>query len=216
MTQSSLWQNQHAAGDFTELCNALYQREINLIAKGNFTSAQAVQVRLKSLPYYINRTAHAMTAAAESNANPLNIDNQNASWWAKQTKKMPLNGQDDKEGIINSLAWYVTNDIQLGLVVPVLINDHLIVDCIDRIDVEKKRLRTNVGGWFELSETAIRQPEYNLSKRLLKPNKRVMISACAGHCWQGNNISQPIIPSLRELLLSCSINWQNFSKIRAI
>lgn len=215
MAQSSLWQIHTDTGNFAELCNALYQREITTIANEQFSTAQAVQVRLKSLPYYISRTAHAMTQVVEDNKSPLSLDYQNANWSAKQSKKMPLAGQEttvERESIIE---WYLQDVIAVGLVVPVLLTDHIILDCIDRIDLDKCRIRTNVGGWFSLSKDDITR-EVQGNKRLLKPNKKIMTSACIGQCWQGNVQQRPIIPSLRELLLSCSINWQNFTKTHTI
>ncbi|WP_019026311.1 hypothetical protein [Colwellia piezophila] len=216
MTQSSLWQTHTEAGDFAELCNALYQREINLIAKGNFTRVEAVQARLKSVSYYINRTAHAMTQVMAQGASPLQLDNQNASWSTKQSSKLPLTGQETQLELERAFSWYLQGNIDVGLVVPVLLADHIIIDCIDRIDLEKQRLRTNVGGWFSLNANEFTNKQPGLNKRLLKPNKRIMASACAGHSWQGNSKQLPIVPSLRELLLSCSINWQNFKKPLAI
>jgi len=218
MSQSSLWQIPADTGDFAELCNGLYQREISIIAKGNFASAQAVQRRLESLSYYINRTAHAMTQVMAQGNSPLLLDSQNASWSAKQSKKMPMSGQEADQDNLNAFAWYLQEGICVGLVVPVLLVDHIIIDCIDRIDLDNQRLHTNVGGWFSLTsdiDDAI-TPSHCVSKRLLKPNKKIMVSACAGHCWQGNTRQIPVIPSLRELLLSCAINWKNFKKPLAI
>jgi len=209
MSQSSLWQAQAGNYDFAELCNGLYQREIKLLAKGNFASAQAVQVRLKSLSYYITRTAHSMMQVALQDKSPLHLDCQNGSWSAKQSKIMPLSGQDiHQDGDV--FSWYLAKNVSIGLVVPVQIEQHIMLDCIDRLDFDKQRLRTNVGGWFYLRPQDTGSAV--IGKRLLKPNKKVMLAACAGHCWQGNNKLMPIIPSLRELLLSCSINWQNFKK----
>lgn len=216
MTQSSLWQTHTETGDFAELCNALYQREIKLIAKDNFTSVEAVQARLKSVSYYINRTAHAMTQVMAQGSSPLQLDSQNASWSTKQSRKLPLTGQETPLEQERVFSWYLQGNIGVGLVVPVLLADHIIIDCIDRIDLEKQRLRTNVGGWFSLNANEVSNKQAGLNKRLLKPNKRVMASACAGHSWQGNSKQLPIVPSLRELLLSCSINWQNFKKPLAI
>lgn len=212
MSQTSLWQTQTGNNDFAELCNGLYQREIKLIAKGDFASAQAVQVRLQSLSYYITRTAHSMTQVIAQGKSPLQLDCQNASWSAKQSKQMPLVGQNIKQANGNDevLAWYLATNIQIGLVVPVQLGQYIMLDCIDRLDLDTLRLRTNVAGWFSLVPEPLKETTSN--KRLLKPNKKVMLAACAGHCWQGNNKLMPIIPSLRELLLSCSINWQNFKK----
>jgi len=214
MSQSSLWQIQTDGNDFAELCNGLYQREIKRLAKGDFVSAQAVQVRLQSLTYYVTRTAHSMTQVILQGKSPLHLDCQNASWSAKQSRQIPLSGQDSQNGIDDVFSWYLVEDISLGLVVPVQIGQHIILDCIDRLDLDRQRIRTNVGGWFYLSSQTTQSTEaVDISnKRLLKPNKKVMLAACAGHCWQGNNKLMPVIPSLRELLLSCSINWQNFKK----
>ncbi|MBU2869255.1 hypothetical protein [Colwellia sp. E2M01] len=224
MSQSSLWQIHTETGNFAELCNALYQREISFIAKGDYSNAQAVQTRLKSLPYYISRTAHAMTKVVAESHSPLSLDYQNASWSAKQSKKIPLTGQETINEQKSAMRWYLQKDIRVGLVVPVLLVDHIIIDCIDRIDLDKQRIRTNVGGWFSLTEidssdnSAIltKTSDKAINKRLLKPNKKIMIAACAGQCWQGNTTQRPIIPTLRELLLSCSINWRDFKKTLAI
>jgi hypothetical protein len=214
MSQSSLWQLSADSNDFAELCNGLYQREITIIAKGDFANAGVVQRRLRSLPYYINRTAHAMTQVMSQGDSPLLLDCQNASWSAKQSKKIPLSEQK----VINDYTWYLHKDICVGLVVPILLSDHIILDCIDRIDSDKKRLHTNVGGWFSLNSNIMDGMSSNslANKRLLKPNKRIMASACAGHRWQGYTSQLPVIPSLRELLLSCAINWKNFKKPLAI
>ncbi|NQZ26425.1 MAG: hypothetical protein HRT55_08940 [Colwellia sp.] len=216
MTQSSFWQTHTETGDFAELCNGLYQREINLIAKGDYASVQAVQARLQSLPYYITRTAHAMTDVISQGLSPLQLDSQNASWSAKQSTKLPLSGQETEQERDKVFAWYLQEGICVGLAVPVLLFDHIIIDCIDRIDVDRQRLRTNVGGWFSLVATNSVTQGRDVNKQLLKPSKKIMTSACAGHCWQRNIKQLPIIPSLRELLLSCSINWKNFKKPLAI
>lgn len=222
MSQSSLWQIQSDSSVFAELCNGLYQREIAILAKGDFSSAQAVQARLQSLSYYITRTAHAMTQVVTQGQTPLLLDSQNASWSAKQSKQMPVTGQETEQEAEKIINWYLHKDIYVGLVVPVLLVDHIIIDCIDRIDIDGKRIRTNVGGWFSLTKEAYKESTpldsfiQGSNKRLLKPNRKIMSAACAGHCWQRNTKQLPIIPSLRELLLSCSINWKNFKKPLAI
>jgi hypothetical protein len=211
MTQASLWQTQPDSFFFSELCAALYQREVSLLAKEEFINCFALQSRLKSLPHYISMTAHAMLQVDRLQLAPLILDSQNASWSAKQISTTPLAGQDDD--VISD--WYLTSNLQVGLVVPVLCHSTIILDCIDRMDIVKRRVRTNVAGWFTLP------PEHNenydegnqiIDKRLLKPNKKVMIAACAGHTWKAGAKVTPVMPSLRELLLSCSVNWKNFKK----
>ncbi|TPH19342.1 hypothetical protein [Litorilituus lipolyticus] len=208
MTQTSLWQGNANSSDHAELCNGLYEREIRLIAQANYPNVQAIQGRLKSLTHYINRAAYLMLQVES----PLQLDIQNASWSAKQGNKPPYQGQSFKE--VNQ--WYTENDIPLGLVIPILVDGHLIVDCIDRVDSEKKRIRTNIAGWFNLTDLSYCEEQpYGLPKAqycLFKPTKRMMLAACSGHCWQKGTKQRPVMPSLRELLLSCNINWKNFKK----
>ncbi|MCJ8320308.1 MAG: hypothetical protein MJK12_11790 [Colwellia sp.] len=201
MTQTSLWQEQQQSANYAELCNALYERELRQLANMALPNAQAVQGRLKSLSYYINRTALLMTQTDS----PLELDVQNAAWQTRQSNKIPLTGQN----VELVYTWYLSTKLPLGLIVPVLSNDHIILDCIDRLDSENHRFRTNVSGWFDLSGNDNKSHQ---QVKLLKPNKKVMAAACSGHSWQGSNKSHPIIPSLRELLLSCSINWKNFKQ----
>lgn len=207
--QSSLWKTEQQSSNFAELSNALYERELNVLANIENASVSFVQGRLKSLPYYIKRTAHLMMTCDT----PLDLDIQNASWSAKQGLKMPIT--DQEPSVVNK--WYAQIKLQHGLVVPVVHNSHIALDCIDRIDEENSRFRTNVHGWFYYSES---QKENELVGRnckytLLKPNKRVMTAACSGHSWVNNHRSIPVMPSLRELLLSCTIHWRNFKQSNA-
>lgn len=203
VTQSLLWQPEQVSADFAELCNALYERELRILASGDFASPAGLQGRIKSLPYYVKRSAHALLNAES----PLDLDIQNASWSAKQTATHPSISQL-KNYQDNVLKWYQEQKLAHGLVVPIATESGIILDCIDRVDLTKQRFRTNVYGWFNLIEQQARDKRYYL----LKPNKRVMTAACAGHCWQNARKVQPVIPSLRELLLSCSINWRNFKQ----
>ena len=213
MTQSSLWQDNQQSSNFAEICNALYERELRLLANLETENVKAVQGRLKSLPYYINKTANLMTQVNELGASPLKLDVQNASWSSKQALQIPLAGQE----LESTVSWYLTllekqQKSALGLVIPVLVEDHIVLDCIDGVNVEEQKLRTNVFGWFSLVDI-----DKEKASHLLKPNKKVMLAACAGHRWQKSAKTsklRPIIPSLRELLLSCAINWQNFKQPR--
>ena len=201
--QTSLWQVEQQSADFSELCAALYEREIGLLANKSISSTQAMAGRLKSLPYYVKRTAHLMTQTKT----PLILDAHNASWSAKQAVHMPLNDQD-----IDSVNhWYLSTELSHGLVVPIVCDSYIALDSIDRIDNDRQRFRTNAHGWFYLSDKP-QQATENLLVKLLKPNKRVMTAACTGHCWLNNHKANPIIPTMRELPLSCAINWRNFKQ----
>jgi hypothetical protein len=201
--QTSLWQDDTKTADFAELCNALYEREIMLLANSEMQSPQVFQGRLKSLPYYIKRTAHLMFQAKT----PLDIDVQNASWSAKQGGQMPLNDQDIEA--VNQ--WYLSINLTRGLVIPIVSDSFIVLDSIDRIDKDKNRFRTNVHGWFYLDKQDETRSNVK-ANRLLKPNKRVMTAACTGHSWLNEQKVNPHIPTLRELLLSCAINWRNFKQ----
>jgi len=200
--QVSLWKNEQQSSDLAELTNALYERELQALAHLEDTSIAVVQGRLKSLPYYIKRAAHLMIEADT----PLDLDLQNASWSAKQSARMPISEQD----LTAVNQWYSKATLQHGLVVPILQNTYIALDCIDRIDLQQQRFRTNVYGWFSFSEQS--EQVTNKDYQLLKPNKRIMTAACSGHSWVNNHKSIPVMPTLRELLLSCTINWQNFKK----
>lgn len=220
MTQTSFWQTNKQSNDFAEICNALYERELRLLAHLEKADLHLLQARLQSLSHYIKRTANAMLLRHEQANSPLLLDIQNATWSSKQASKIPLAGQANSD----ILSWYaerltVSKNSLLGLVVPVFVNDHIMLDCIDGIDVENNRIRTNSGGWFLLKAQSDKIDNPAQPRRLLKPNKKVMLAACAGHRWQAEHSKtkvQPIIPSLRELLLSCTINWQNFKQPSAL
>lgn len=198
--QVSFWQEQEQLPELAELCCALYERELKAISSINNAALASLQGRIKSLPYYVKRTAYLMAQCRS----PLSLDLHNATWSAKQLGKMPITGQDSLT--VNN--WYLTITLTPGLVVPIALQTHIVLDSIDRIDHEKKRLRTNSHGWFDLSL----MEESKSIPRLLKPNKRVMTAACTGHAWLNDNKTNPIIPSLRELLLSCTIDWRNFKR----
>jgi len=65
----------------------------------------------------------------------------------------------------NVLSWYKAQTLVYGLVVPIATADCIVLDCIDRVDAEKKRFRTNVYGWFTLAELAKSKSVSELSKR---------------------------------------------------
>jgi hypothetical protein len=202
--QTSLWQGDYESAEFAELCNALYERELHLLGESSIASIESIRGRLKSLPHYIKRTAHSMLRVKT----PLDLDVQNASWSAKQGLKMPLSGQDQQS--VNK--WYSSIKLHHGLVVPIATNSIILLDSIDRIDIEQQRFRTNVHGWFYLYES----DKNIINRQLLRPNKKIMTAACSGHCWLNAYRANPVIPSLRELLLSCAINWRNFKQPLAI
>jgi len=202
--QTSLWQGDDQSADFAELCNALYERELRQLSESTTSTTQAIQGRLKSLPHYIKRTAYSMLQAQT----PLALDVQNASWSAKQSLQMPLSGQE----LASVNKWYQSINLSHGLVVPIATHSTIVLDSIDSVDTDNQRFRTNAHGWFYLSKNE----KNKTNVQLLKPNKKVMTAACSGHSWLNDHRGNPTIPSLRELLLSCAINWRNFKQPLAI
>lgn len=201
--QVSFWQEQEQLPELAELCCALYERELKLLVGLDNNAFAMLQGRIKSLPYYVKRTAYLM---AQTNS-PLDLDVQNATWSAKQALSMPLSGQE----VANVNAWYLSLNLVPGLVVPVATPTHIVLDSIDRIDDKNSRFRTNLHGWFSLiADNSGSSDNENL--RLLKPNKRVMTAACTGHAWLNEHKINPVIPTLREMLLSCAIDWRNFKR----
>ena len=213
MPQTSLWQTEQQTNDYAEVCNALYERELNQLVHADLSTVKAMQSRLKSLPHYIKRTAYLMTQAQS----PLTLDQQNAHWSAKQSKSMPLKGQDVDE----VWGWYQSFIQPLGLVLPVWVGERIVLDSIDRIDNDKQRIRTNAFGWFDQNsiQKILFKGDACLDQQkiqLLKPNKKVMMAACTGQRWQNQKVTSPVLLTLRELLLSCGINWQNFKKTSSL
>lgn len=121
--QASLWKGEQQSSDFAELCNALYERELHVLANIDTVSVGLVQGRLKSLPYYIQRTARSMMQCTT----PLTLDIQNASWSAKQGARLPLSEQS--RDVVNQ--WYSSITLKHGLVVPIVHDNHIALDCID-------------------------------------------------------------------------------------
>jgi len=211
MTQASLWHTDDLSPDYAELCNALYERELSQLSQAELKTVDALQSRLKSLPYYIKRTAYAMTQVKT----PLILDVHNASWHAKQNAKMPL--QEQK--VAQVWSWYQKSNLSLGLVIAIKLDERIVLDSIDRIDKFQQRFRCNAFGWFDQNTiekvlTKANKFEASHNIQLLKPNKKVMMAACAGHRWKNNSKVRPQPLTLRELLLSCSINWTNFKKLK--
>lgn len=204
--QSQLWQQNGQSLEFSELCNALYERELAILSQDSHLTLPSIKGRIKSLSHYIKKTADALLTAEPKS--PLNLDIQNASWFAKQAKNMPsISQMENYHDVV--LSWYQHQALPYGLVIPIAHENSIVLDCINKIDFEKNRLRTNVHGWFDLQNPHLNNHDYYL----LKPTKRVMTAACIGHQWHGEIKLQLRIPSLRELLLSTNINWKNFKNV---
>lgn len=200
--QADIFQPLAQQGDFAELCSALYERELPQLAQVNDMPVAALQRRLASLPHYIRHAAHGCLNAVPYS--PLKLDVQNASWQAPQPTKFPSAGISSER----QNQWFAKH-AALGLVVPVRYHTPefttIMLDSIDRVDQEKKRLHLNYRGWFDFSG----QGEHS-QDTLLKPNKRIMTAASCGHQWNHKGRINPRTLTLRELLLVATLEWKKF------
>ncbi|KXI28115.1 hypothetical protein [Paraglaciecola hydrolytica] len=195
---------------FAELCNALYERELHSISQKKFNNISLLQRQIGGLKHHIKRAAYNML----QHQSPLEIDIHNASWQAKQAANCPAKLSE----IDKTYLWF-QSQTALGVCTAVYVNElgleHIELDTIDRIDTGKIHL--NKFGWFTLDGLpVIQQSESQQTTsqapkiQLLKPTKNLMLAASCGHSWNHKGRSQPRLLSLRELLLSFSINWKTF------
>lgn len=203
--QAHFWQVSRENQTYTELCNALYERELLRLSQLSAEQLQRLPNRLASLPFYIRRAASNIL----QQRNILELDSQNASWYHKQAASCPAR----KQQAAPIDAFYHKN-AKPGLIVPLYISqlthEQIVLDSVDEVDSDNQRLHCNEHGWFSLSGTPLEL--VNADKFLLKPVKSIMTAACCGHQWLNGEKKTPRLLSLRELLLASRLNWQNFAK----
>lgn len=193
---------------YAELCNALYERELASLSQKKITDIKLLQRKIAGLRHHIKRAAYSLL----QHQSPLTVDVHNASWQAKQAAKCMANNYVAQK----TQLWFASN-IQIGCSIAVHVqqlgSEHIELDSIDKIELSSHLLHTNKFGWFssdgEFSEDDNKQTDvYN--PRLLKPTKAILTAACCGHRWDHKGKGQQRALSLRELLLSLSINWKTF------
>jgi hypothetical protein len=204
--QVDIFQDDQRQRHFGELCNALYERELRVLSQQSNLSL--LQRRLAGLSQHVKNIADLLL----KNQGPLQVDIHNGSWQAKQAAKSvasKVSAEDNRQ-------WF-SHYAKLGMVVAVHVWDlgieHLELDSIDRIDTEGQRLHLNKHRWFSYdgSQTGSSSEEpTRLAKTLLKPSKVIFTAACCGHSWNHKGRTQPRALSLRELILSTTINWKTF------
>ncbi|MBT1064942.1 hypothetical protein KJY73_15215 [Bowmanella sp. Y26] len=202
--QTDIFRDDSQQLQFAELCNALYERELQTLAQSGNLSL--LQRRLKGLTHHIKRIAASML----QHDGPLQLDIHNASWQAKQAPHCPRN-----DNPTDTQAWFKQH-LCLGLPVPVWQHqtgiEYLELDCIDKFDLAEGRLHLNKNGWFMLDGSPV--SENSQQRALLVPKKATLSAACCGHSWKQGHRFHPHTLSLRELRLVSQINWKN-SKIPA-
>jgi hypothetical protein len=193
---------------YAELCNALYERELASLSQQKINDISLLQRKIAGLRHHVQRAAYSLL----QHPSPLQVDVHNASWQAKQAAKCMANNY-----VTHKTQLWFSGDIQIGGSVAVHIKqlgcEHIELDSIDKIELSHHRLHTNKFGWFningEFAEDSYRQTDV-LNLRLLKPTKAILTAACCGHVWDHKGKGQQHALSLRELLLSLSINWKTF------
>ncbi len=193
---------------YAELCNALYERELASLSQQKISDVSLLQRKIAGLRHHIKRAAYSLL----QHQSPLQVDVHNASWQAKQAAKCMANNY-----VAQKTQQWFSNNIQIGCSVAVHVEqlgcEHIELDSIDRIDLSGNRLHTNKFGWFNI-DGEFAEDVYTkvgvLSLRLLKPSKAILTAACCGHKWDHKGKGQQRAISLRELLLSLSINWKTF------
>lgn len=187
-----------------ELCNALYERELDHLASHGPTQLSLLRRRLKGLSHHIKRAAYFLAR----NDAPIAVDIHNASWQAKQAAKCP-----DNKAEPDKVADWFYQHASPGLVVPIRLEtpegQTIELDSVDRIDKAQQRIHVNKHGWFALSGESSEDVS-GMHKRLLKPTRVIMTAACCGHTWNHRGRRTPRALTLREILLSTTINWKTF------
>ncbi|CAB0149856.1 hypothetical protein PSI9734_00433 [Pseudidiomarina piscicola] len=186
---------------FPELCTALYERELAVLANLNVQSAAGLQRRLKSLSYYIQKAARAMILSSC----PCELDVQNASWQTPQ--KRQLKAAANRATKVEK--WLTSTTPQLGTTVPILNLaprlQQVRLDSIDSIDKQSKRVHCNESGWFTFTgESSLAEGDHLY---LAKPETALLKAAVSGHQWSHKGRIDPRTLSLRELLLATAIDW---------
>ena len=191
---------------FAELCNALYERELQQLAIQGPAQIQLLRRRLSGLSHHVKRAAYFLA----NNDAPIAVDSHNASWQGKQATKCPGNNND-----VDKTSDWFRKHAQHGLVVPVKVvsmeSQHIELDSIDRVASHEHKLHLNKHGWFAFSgepDTATDAPL--IQTMLLRPTKTTMTAACCGHTWNHKGKSTPRSLSLREMLLSGNIDWKTY------
>jgi len=206
--QTDIFSDEQRQWHHAELCNALYERELTSLSRQKISNSSLLQRKIAGLKHHVKRAAYHLL----QHPSPLKVDVHNASWQAKQAAKcMASNCTSQKTQL------WLSNNVRIGCNIAVHVQqlgfEHIELDSIDKIELDTGRLHTNKFGWFngngQFSKNISQSTDvYNL--RLLKPTKAVLTAACCGHKWDYKGKSQQRALSLRELLLSLSINWKTF------
>lgn len=200
---------------FSEVCTALYERELLFIAHSGISNASILKRRIGGLPHHIRSVARYFV----NNPTPLSTDTYNGSWYAKQPKQFPKIPED-----LSSTKKWFEKHADYGLVVPVMVKTiegvYIELDSVDKTLPSNNTIHLNKHGWFNMDGTSLQNEdaandgENFDSTMLLKPTKSIMASACAGHAWNYKSRISPRALTIREMRLSTQIQWKDFTLLR--
>jgi len=206
--QVDIFSNEQRQLHYAELCNALYERELASLSQQKTSDIGLLQRKIAGLRHHVKRAAYSLLA----HQSPLQVDVHNASWQAKQAAKCMANNYISQK----TQQWFSSN-IQIGCSIAIHVKlfgcEHIELDSIDKVELNNNRVHTNKFGWFDIDGRFAEDDHKRvdvLVPRLLKPTKAILTAACCGHSWDHKGKSQQRALSLRELLLSVSINWKTF------
>lgn len=193
--------------ELAELCNALYERELQFLSAHGPKQINLLRRRLAGLSHHVNRTARFLV----SRTTPLALDEHNASWQAKQPAKSPARNADS-----DVCAQWLEKHAKVGLVIPVRVqefdNEHIELDSIDKVQLENQTLHINKFGWFDFNGNSLEEARFAPRLiNLVKPTKTIVTSACCGHSWNHKGKTLPRRLSIREMLLVSTLDWRHFS-----
>lgn len=211
--QVNIFSDSQQQTHFAEICNALYERELITLAHQPISNISLLQRKLGGLRHHVKRAAYHFI----HHTGPLSVDVHNASWQAKQSATC-MGRRHDKDKTHQWFAQYARSGLPVVIYVKNINGEHLELDSIDRIDTDTQQLHSNKFGWFAMNGTNdIDRVSSNIRDHaalgkyvLLRPSNAIFSAACCGHTWNHKGRSHPRTLTLRELLLSGSINWKNF------
>lgn len=194
-----------APPQFAEICTAIYERELVALSMALPADPLRIKQKLRGLTHHVKRAAFFM-----AHPHPvLHLDSHNGSWYSKPAGRCPAH----KVTAEQTSSW-LTRYATYGMAVPVLVEQlegtTVELDSIDRVDMDNQRVHTNKYRWFSLAGDPQTNGDSVYRCRLVRPAKAVMQAACCGHRWSHHGKLPPRPLSLRELLLSTTLDWRNF------
>lgn len=222
---------------YAELCNALYDKSIQELAETKL-DATLLQQRLSSLTYHVNLATEKLFNVDSpleldvhngswqgKQSSTLSLDKINVEKsieWFQKYAEVGLNlpvyiGEKRVEFIeldaidridtsnqtlrLNKNGWFHFNGQPVE-------NVNTEAGVTSNIDSKTNTASHNAN--MVSAQSGSSNNPHIIKRQLLKPTKIFLTAAVCGHCWNYRGKTTPRRLSLRELLLSTSINWKHF------